>query len=262
MSNNWRTQVNAVDYLGQQKKATAIEQRRPTIRKSSDLVGPGIGAAAVRLDDYNNLLATFNGYYSSEAGALNAPNTTEAFVGQVVSDAELGGRQIFTGLTSGTEYSRVFTRSPTDPESIGWGLWRGQRIPPTAMGNTEVLTFVPQTGVVILAPPILTTLGEAGVYERSDVGIRIRKQGVYTGHIQLGCGDLTLVANVNLQKPFGNTSPIVGNTWQNVGPSVHYPFTVWAYDESQGFSVAVDHAVASTIDFWWRFQCTRVGDAV
>jgi len=124
MSNqNWRTDIDAGDYFGQQKKTLAMADRRPVIRRAADLVGPGIGANTVRITDYNNLLATFNGFYSSASGADNAPNADENFVGYVVSDAEFGGRQVFTGLTSGATYSRLFNRSLADPELIGWSAW-------------------------------------------------------------------------------------------------------------------------------------------
>lgn len=125
---NWRTETRAEDYFLHRQKKLDLADRRPVIRTASDLVGPGIGAFATRLDDFNNLLATFNGFYSAAADATNAPDaalptTAEPFVGFVVSDAELGGLQVFTGLDTGTEYRRTFLRSPIDPESINWGLW-------------------------------------------------------------------------------------------------------------------------------------------
>ena len=120
---NWRTETDASDYFGQQKKQLQVADRRPVIRRASDLVGPGIGSYATRVEDFNALLVTFNGFYSALVGALNAPNETENFVGLVASDAELGGVQMFTGLTSGARYQRTFNRSPADPELIGWTAW-------------------------------------------------------------------------------------------------------------------------------------------
>lgn len=125
MSNtqNWRQETDADVYFQHQKKQGALADRRPVIRRASDLVGPGINTYAIRIDDFNNLLATFNGFYSALLGALNAPNSTENFVGYVASDAELGGVQVFTGVTSGSTYTRIFNRSPADPELIGWTAW-------------------------------------------------------------------------------------------------------------------------------------------
>src|SRR6478752_2320563 len=97
MSNerNWREDTNAETYFGHQQKQVNLADRRPVIRTASDLVGPGIDSNTVRITDYNDLLATFNGYYSSLAGAASAPNATEDFVGVVISDSALGGRQEF-----------------------------------------------------------------------------------------------------------------------------------------------------------------------
>ncbi len=122
-SENWRIGQDAKDYFLHTQKKLDLADRRPVIRNSLDLVGPGIGALAVRIEDYNALLVTFNGYYSSAPGAANAPNTTDPFVGYVISDGELGGIHVFTSLLSGDEYRRVFVRSPGDSEVISWGAW-------------------------------------------------------------------------------------------------------------------------------------------
>ena len=120
---NWRTSTNSADYFGQQKKQLNVADRRPVIRRASDLVGPGIAATAVQITDFNDLLATYNGFFSSEAGALNAPSGFQAFVGTVVSDAEIGGRQTFTGVDTEEVYQRVFRRNPGDSATIYWGDW-------------------------------------------------------------------------------------------------------------------------------------------
>lgn len=119
---NWRTETNAGDYFAHQKKQVQLENRRPVIRRASDLVGPGIAATAVRLTDFNDLLGTYDGFFSAASGALNAPNG-EGLVGTVVGDSELGGVQTFTGLTTAVTYQRIFTRNPGDAETIYWGTW-------------------------------------------------------------------------------------------------------------------------------------------
>lgn len=123
---NWRTEVDAQDYFGHQKKQLNVADRRPVIRKASDLVGPGIGLSATRITDFNNLLATFDGYYSAEAGAANAPTDDQQYVGITTMDAELGGVQVFYGLTDNGVYRRIFTRNPADASAIYWGAWRGE----------------------------------------------------------------------------------------------------------------------------------------
>lgn len=120
---DWRIPQTAEDYFGHQKKQVQFADRRPVIRRASDFVGPGIAASAVRLTDYNDLLATYNGFYASAPGAFNAPGADDAFVGTVSSDAELGGVQIFTNLATEARYQRVFRRNPSDAATIYWGAW-------------------------------------------------------------------------------------------------------------------------------------------
>lgn len=259
----WRTTTDAGDYFLHQQKEVAIERRKPVIRKGSDLVGPGIGANAVRLDEYNDLLATFNGYYASETGAVNAPNDNEPFVGYVISDAALGGRQVFTGLETGEEYSRTFTRSPIDPEAIAWTPWVGkQRIQPTAQGYSEIDTSVLSGTATTLRPPNISVIGDSTCYERTDAGISVLRQGIYTGSIQVGDRVSGVIADVYFYRPNGSVTTGLGQLGVPLAPTVHIPFTVWATDGEQGFSVVVNHTAGSARDIWWRFSCTRLGDAV
>lgn len=123
MSQNWRTETNAEDYFGHQKKQLQVADRRPVIRRADQLVGPGIASTAVRITDFNDLLAQFNGFFSTLDDVLNGPAVEQYYVGTVVSDSELGGVQAFYGMENGILYRRIFTRNPGDPESISWGLW-------------------------------------------------------------------------------------------------------------------------------------------
>lgn len=268
MSENWRIETNGFDYLQHQQKKGNLADRRPVIRKASDLVGPGIGSASTRVSDWNNLLATFNGYYSSAPGAINAPNATDAFVGYTISDAELGGRQVVTSLATGVEYKRTFNRSPTDPEALGWTVWTGQRVPPTIQ-STAVNAFA--TGVLhgtptIVAPPLLSNIGDSGVYERSDAGIRLLKQGVYTGSIEVAPINYTSTTamTMRVKQPNGTALEEIERLYTAVGPTMISPFTVVAKDDNQGFSAAVLHNAGTgvTVYFTMRFYCTRLGDAV
>lgn len=259
---DWRPGVEGGDYFLHQKKQLEFADRRPVIRRASDLVGPGIASNAVRITDYNDLLATFNGYFSSAPGANNAPNPSEAFVGYVISDSELGGRQVFTGLESGVEFSRTFNRSPEDPETMGWSGWSGQRVPASAQGVDVVETVVRSGWPTVLEPPTLSTVGEVGVYDRSVAGISITKQGVYTGNIQIGATLGGVIATLYIYRPNGHDTLSIGQELTAMNGTVHIPFTAWASDEAQGFSVVVTHVEPGDRTFWYRFSCTRVGDAV
>lgn len=259
----WRTDTNALDYFGHQKKQLEVADRRPVIRKASDLVGPGIGAGTVRITDYNDLLATFNGYYSSAPGADSAPNATDQFVGYTLSDAEFGGSQTFTSLDTGIEYTRRFERSPVDAEAIAWGVWTGDtHVIAAAQGYTEVDTNVLSSSASYLYAPLINTIG-SDTFERTDSTIKVKRQGVYTGSIQIGdrTGDVVLT-NLAIYRPDVNTTRGLVQLAVPIAPTVHIPFTVWATDGLQGFSVVVTHAAGSPRDLWWRFSCTRIGDAL
>lgn len=115
---------NASVYFGNQKKKTTLADRRPLIRRASDLVGPGISVYSVPISDFNNLLATFNGYFSADGTAANSPVGGEQFVGTVASDETMGGVQTFTSLTTESVWQRVFRRAPGDSETLSWGTWK------------------------------------------------------------------------------------------------------------------------------------------
>jgi microcystin-dependent protein len=120
---DWRITTDSDDYFQGQKKQGQNNNRRPQITKAADLVGPGIGLYCTRITDFDNLLATFNGYFSADVAAANAPNDTSQFVGQVVSDEVIGGTQIFTDMVDGVEYRRLFRRAPEAPDYLTWTEW-------------------------------------------------------------------------------------------------------------------------------------------
>lgn len=129
MSQDWRITTGPEDYFRNEQKKLAMDQRRPVIRRAADLVGPGIGASAVRITDFNDVLATFNGYFSAfggAGGAANSPIPTGAavpLVGYTFMDSEFGGVQTFTNLEASVEYRRSFTRAPSAPDTLTWSTW-------------------------------------------------------------------------------------------------------------------------------------------
>ena len=123
MSESGRQEIDASDFFGNQKKRVALEQRRFIIRRPDQLVGPGVASQAIRVTSLNDILATYNGFFSAKSDAVSAPNDDEDFIGWVSGDAELGGVQVFIGLTSGDEFRRVFRRNPSDASYITFGSW-------------------------------------------------------------------------------------------------------------------------------------------
>lgn len=138
MSENWRARVNAFDHFSQQQRRSDIEKRRPVPRRATDLgLGPGISASAVLVTNWNDLLAQYDGYFSSAVGAFGAPNDTEAFVGLTINDSTLGGVQQATGLVSGNHYRRVFRRNPSDSRSVSFAAWEWTNKPAAAPPTVE-----------------------------------------------------------------------------------------------------------------------------
>jgi hypothetical protein len=259
---NWRTEVDATDYFGHQKKRVDLEQRRPVVRRASDLVGPGIGSAAIRVTDYNDVLATFNGYYSSAPGALNAPTDTESFIGTTVADPVLGGRQALTGLLTGYEYTRTFVRNASDPASISWGVWHeAERIPASATASEAIpTTKVSGQGLTRLKAPKIEAIGAPGTYEWEKESIHVLRPGVYTGSATLTGPDAVLIS-VAVQWPdrSGSKSMSLGPLYlRRTGP---IPFTFWSTGENQQISVYADHSETTEQTITWQdFAITRVGD--
>lgn len=260
---DWRIETDADTYFTHQQKEVNLASRRPVPRKGSDLgLGPGLGANTVRIDDFSDLLATFNGYYSSAPDAENAPNETDAFVGYVVSDAEYGGRQVFTSLDTGVDYTRTFVRSPTDPEAIAWGAWRSTPlINPSVQGYVENDTTVLASSAALLTPPTLTPLGDPGYFEVASNTIKVLRSGIYTGAFQIGDRAGNTTVTLAVYRPDGDATTGLAQLSTQLAPTVHIPFTCWASDGGQGFYVTVQHAESAPRDLWWRFSCTRVGNA-
>lgn len=209
MTEDWRIGTTAEDYFRAQQKRVAIEQRRPVIRKASDLVGPGIGSEAVVVTDYNDPLATFNGYFSSAPGALYAPNSTDPFIGSTFMDATLGGVQSLTSLVTSIEYTRAFVRNPSDESSISFSVWRSPEIVPAtafskriggAVGTTES-----DSGVTVACNlPTLDFIGDPSTYARSTTVLTIKRPGVYSGRLRWQMQENIYVNAVSVEYPNGD----------------------------------------------------------
>lgn len=63
-------------------------------RKASDFLGPGFGPHAILTADWNNEECQFNGMFYCVPGALNSPDPSMAWIGQVIADPSPSGVQI------------------------------------------------------------------------------------------------------------------------------------------------------------------------
>lgn len=91
---NWAIATNAQEYLRGQEKRLGSEERRPIVRKASDILGPGFGPYAIETFDWNSIETAFNGFWFSQAGAANAPDAIHDWVGHTIGRVEGAGIQV------------------------------------------------------------------------------------------------------------------------------------------------------------------------
>lgn len=82
---NWNQPTNAGDYFRQIDKQMDRQERRPSLRQASDILGPGFGPYAQQVVDWNSDTAAFTGFFYSEPGAVNSPDALVWHIGQVIS---------------------------------------------------------------------------------------------------------------------------------------------------------------------------------
>jgi hypothetical protein len=85
--------TSAGEWFARQEKRMMREERRPTVRHASDLLGPGIAPHAVRIMDWSGPETEFNGFFYSQPGALHSPDSTLWWIGQSLSQIEGFGIQ-------------------------------------------------------------------------------------------------------------------------------------------------------------------------
>ena len=262
-----------LDVLSHDRKQNQVADRRPVIRKPSDLVGPGIGASATRVTDWNNVLATFNGYFSS-IRALNGPRPEPAgpdatydihhYAGFVTMDAEYGGKQVITDLETYIDYTRVFRRAPSDPNTIVWGSWTSSSAaPPSAYAATLVGTNVPSgTALTPLTAPTLGGSNWEETYEKVTTSVNIKKDGVYSGVVRVSTNTTSTTATVSVTMPKGLVTetlafPAADASAFNAG--VRIPFTFVNLQDTGSITVSAYHNAGFALNMFFGIDITRVG---
>lgn len=272
---NWRTDVTWLDYVGHQRKKNQVSDRRPVIRKASDLVGPGINSSATVVTDWNNALATFNGYFSS-VRALNGPRPETSgpdddydihpYTGYVVMDATYGGKQVITDLDTMIDYSRIFRRAPYDPSTIVWGAWTSSSsAPPSAYAASSVNTSVGIGVDVPLKCPVLGGSNWDTTYAQDGTTFRILAPGVYTGVLRVSSFISPYTANLAVVLPKGLSTETINYLSQSLtggsgGPGARIPFTFTSLLATSAITITAYRTSGSTGDAQWSgLDITRVG---
>lgn len=104
------------------------QERQPRIYHAYDLLGPGFGATATELLDWNQEEATFNGFFWSQIDALNSPDTSHEWLGiAVVEDDNQRGIQVAWMADAGDPpavYLRRFENfDAPSPLFTPWRAW-------------------------------------------------------------------------------------------------------------------------------------------
>lgn len=273
MEKDWRVEQTGEDYFGHQQKRGNVADRRPVIRRASDIVGPGIDAQAVRLDNFNDVLATFNGFFSAEAGAENSPDPVAellpdfiGYSGHVVSDSALGGEQVFTELGTGNVYRRRFLRALYAPESVTWTDWTKHYSVAPTIGQTVFYraTTIPADGEEFLLAPQITGLGLGETYDTTygsmGTEVLLLERGVYSGSVNLFTST-TEDFGAAIQYPFNGTTALVAvSRWQK---NLSIPFIAVHNTPGTGsITVAASHGEpADRTVYWLGISLTRISPA-
>ncbi len=138
-SENWKIITQPEDYFSQARRKLAVSDRRPVIKRASDIVGPAINFYSRRIDSLTAPIALFNGYYFAETGAFDAPTSSEPYAVHTIQDSEIGGTQVAIGIDTNVEWRRTFRRAPDEPEVIFPSGWK--RVTPELMSGVASLAF-------------------------------------------------------------------------------------------------------------------------
>lgn len=247
MSGTGRARITFGDQLREYERRHLNQERRPAPATAADLLGPGIGPQAVQLSDWNDDSIGFTGFYFSQPGSVNSPDTAKAWMGISISDPSGTGYQRVTeyddqaygsaGLYPawpGVSYTRAFNTAggttrlfsawKTDPQS--WSVALGADV--TVVTTTLVNLGISQT---------VSTYSTAEVYQVT-VNLDISHTGTLsrTGVFELWVGGVVLGPQISfdaggldglrlpctrtwLVSPLGAASTVFKVTGRTVGGS-------------------------------------------
>lgn len=118
---DWRPVITGEDWMRDREKRSAHEERRPQISSAADLLGPGFGAYAVPITDWNDEGTLFNGFWDAD-DALNAPNAGSHYLGLSISTVEGHTSQVAFSHSGSSIFFRQVHAHDIGPRTYGTWL--------------------------------------------------------------------------------------------------------------------------------------------
>lgn len=128
-ANNYPTTTDGEGYFRETEKRIAHQERRPMVKRASDLLGPGIAPYAVQIAHWNADEATFNGTFWTAPGDTGAPDLTHWWIGQTEASSDgFGIQQVLTFHDSAVFPPLTYRRQFFDPgnSNITYSQWVSQ----------------------------------------------------------------------------------------------------------------------------------------
>lgn len=126
MARNWNIPITDLDHRRQNEKRLQHQESRPMIRSAADILGPSIGPYAIETMNWSSDESAFNGLLYSQPGALNGPDDTKFWIGQVIASSDGFGIQMvreWRGAAQPTDkYVREFSGGGVVRTYTAWVL--------------------------------------------------------------------------------------------------------------------------------------------
>jgi hypothetical protein len=169
-STSYRIIQDTEGWMREMEKRLHSEERRPIVRSAADLLGPGFGPKAIEIQDWNDEVPLFNGFYFSEPGALHSPNDTTYWIGYTVCTPDGWGYQYVANHRDGSGlvtdpaiYIRTFYASPTAAAIFSAWARRNQpsgsirRVALFSSGNPITIVTAVETNLATVTIPLART---------------------------------------------------------------------------------------------------------